>query len=159
MNVNNFASIEQITGQYINSRTASDKNVKDTHISFTQALDNAKSLHSSEVTFSKHASERLKTRNISLTDNQLNRLNEGARKAQNKGITESLVLLDDLAFIVNTKKYPARKEGVTCLQSQQGFIYLIFSSCPDCGMQLQHQYQRTALGNSPQPTAVRLHDM
>ncbi len=103
MNVNNFASIEQITGQYINSRTASDKNVKDTHISFTQALDNAKSLHSSEVTFSKHASERLKTRNISLTDNQLNRLNEGARKAQNKGITESLVLLDDLAFIVNTK--------------------------------------------------------
>lgn len=103
MNVNNFASIEQITGQYINSRTASDKNVKDTHISFTQALDNAKSLHSSEVTFSKHASERLKTRNISLTDNQLNRLNEGTRKAQNKGITESLVLLDDLAFIVNTK--------------------------------------------------------
>ena len=103
MNVNNFASIEQITGQYINSRTASDKNVKDTHISFIQALDNAKSLHSSEVTFSKHASERLKTRNISLTDNQLNRLNEGARKAQNKGITESLVLLDDLAFIVNTK--------------------------------------------------------
>lgn len=103
MNVNNFASIEQITGQYINSRTASDKNVKDTHISFTQALDNAKSLQSSEVTFSKHASERLKTRNISLTDNQLNRLNEGARKAQNKGITESLVLLDDLAFIVNTK--------------------------------------------------------
>ena len=103
MNVNNFASIEQITGQYINSRTASDKNVKDTLISFTQALDNAKSLHSSEVTFSKHASERLKTRNISLTDNQLNRLNEGARKAQNKGITESLVLLDDLAFIVNTK--------------------------------------------------------
>ena len=103
MNVNNFASIEQITGQYINSRTASDKNVKDTHISFTQALDNAKSLHSSEVTFSKHASERLKTRNISLTDNQLNRLNVGARKAQNKGITESLVLLDDLAFIVNTK--------------------------------------------------------
>ncbi|MGN0306637.1 MAG: flagellar protein, partial [Lachnospiraceae bacterium] len=34
-------------------------------------------------------------------DNQLDRLTEGARKAGEKGIKESLVMVDQLAFIVN----------------------------------------------------------
>ena len=56
-----------------------------------------------ELKFSKHASNRLLDRNISLTDNQVQRLNEGARRALDKGISESLVLVDDLAFIVNVR--------------------------------------------------------
>ena len=43
-------------------------------------------------------------RNIRLTDEQMTRLEEGIRKASDKGIKESLVLVDDLAFIVNTDK-------------------------------------------------------
>ena len=46
---------------------------------------------------------RLKQRDITLTDVQLSRLNEGTQKAGLKGIRESLVIMDDLAFIVNTK--------------------------------------------------------
>ena len=40
-------------------------------------------------------------RNIEMTDEQLERLNEGAVKAGQKGINESLVIVDQLAFIVN----------------------------------------------------------
>ncbi|MBO4347274.1 MAG: flagellar protein [Lachnospiraceae bacterium] len=54
-----------------------------------------------DIMFSKHAMNRLESRNISLTDSQMDRLNEGARKAGEKGIKESLVLVDELAFIVN----------------------------------------------------------
>lgn len=53
------------------------------------------------VKFSKHASSRLEQRNIELSDSQLERLNEGARKASGKGINESLIMVDQLAFIVN----------------------------------------------------------
>ena len=54
-----------------------------------------------ELRFSKHAANRLADRSITLSDSQLNRLTEGARKAGEKGIKESLVMVDQLAFIVN----------------------------------------------------------
>lgn len=38
-----------------------------------------------------------------MTEEQLSRLEDGAHKASAKGIKESLVLMDGLAFIVNTK--------------------------------------------------------
>lgn len=53
--------------------------------------------------FSKHAANRLSDRKIELTDEQLERLNDGTKKAGQKGIRDSLVLVDQLAFIVNTK--------------------------------------------------------
>jgi len=54
-----------------------------------------------EVKFSKHAAGRLSDRNIELTVQQRERLNEGAARAGQKGIKESLVIVDGLAFIVN----------------------------------------------------------
>jgi len=53
--------------------------------------------------FSKHANDRLASRNIDLSNEQLERLENGARKAQEKGIYESLVMVDNIAFIVNIK--------------------------------------------------------
>lgn len=44
---------------------------------------------------------RLLNRNIQLSQEQKNRLQDGAQKAEAKGIKESLVLMDSLAFIVN----------------------------------------------------------
>jgi len=61
------------------------------------------SLKETGLKFSKHASERLASRNIDLTDEQYKRLLDGAKKASEKGIKESLVLIDNLAFIVNIK--------------------------------------------------------
>lgn len=105
---NNFPSIEQVTGQYL-TRTKSAESKID-QASFLEILQQSQSILSAkqtdttqELKFSKHASQRLNDRNISLTEEQLQRLEDGAQKASNKGIKESLVLLDDLAFIVNTK--------------------------------------------------------
>lgn len=57
--------------------------------------------NSSTLRFSRHAANRLADRNISLTDEQMERLSDGTQKAGAKGIRESLVIVDQLAFIVN----------------------------------------------------------
>ena len=44
---------------------------------------------------------RLADRNIELSDSQLERLQSAAQKAGQKGIRDSLVIMDQLAFIVN----------------------------------------------------------
>lgn len=56
-----------------------------------------------ELKFSRHAQERLEARNIQLEQKHLLRLQEAVEKAQTKGARESLVLLDDLAFVVSIK--------------------------------------------------------
>ena len=54
--------------------------------------------------FSKHANARINSRQINISEEQMKRLQDGANKAGQKGIKESLVLVDSLAFIVNTKQ-------------------------------------------------------
>ena len=56
-----------------------------------------------EVKFSKPANQRLENRNIELSKDQLERLNQGVGQARTKQIQESLVMMDNLAFIVNVK--------------------------------------------------------
>ncbi|MDN5344434.1 MAG: hypothetical protein PWQ18_545 [Clostridia bacterium] len=53
--------------------------------------------------FSRHASERLESRQISLSPQQMARLEQGVARAAGKGARESLVLLDDLALVVSVK--------------------------------------------------------
>jgi len=55
------------------------------------------------VSFSKHAASRLNDRNISLTGEQLMRLADGIGKASQKGIKDSLVIMDNIALVVNVK--------------------------------------------------------
>lgn len=102
--VDKLYSIEQMHSQ-INSTGKSKEHssiaTADT-ISFgdflrTRQLEN--SIH--ELKFSKHANERLASRNINLSDEQMLRLENGTKLAEQKGIRESLVMLDNMAFIVN----------------------------------------------------------
>lgn len=105
INSNQFSSIEQVTGKYLNKnalkKAASAEGKSFVEILKQKQLDSVEG--SNELKFSKHANERLSSRNISLTDEQMVRLQDGARQAGEKGINESLVLVDDLAFIVNVK--------------------------------------------------------
>jgi flagellar operon protein len=55
------------------------------------------------VQFSRHAALRLNDRNISLTSEQIDRVAGGIGKANEKGIRDSLVLVDDVALVVNVK--------------------------------------------------------
>ena len=92
---NQFSAIEQVTGQYLNQNNVSSKS-KTGDVSFEEVLRQKQQLK-----FSKHAEKRLESRNISLSDEQNARLADGVEQAGAKGIKDSLVLIDSLAFIVN----------------------------------------------------------
>jgi flagellar operon protein len=55
------------------------------------------------ITFTKHAQLRMSERNITLTNDHLNRLDEAVKKAGQKGVKDTLVLIDEMAFIVSVK--------------------------------------------------------
>ena len=101
-----FSSIDQIADQYLNNRgnvkpeTTDSKAFADIFRQKYAATDNSVN---EGLKFSKHASVRLMDRNIELSSSQLDRLNAGTQKASEKGINESLVLMDQMAFIVNVK--------------------------------------------------------
>ena len=100
-----FPSIEQVTDQYLQkSSKVADIKVSDGK-SFADVYKDIQKMTFPQdgVKFSKHAANRLTDRNIELSENQINRLNSGTKQASQKGINESLVLVDDMAFIVNIK--------------------------------------------------------
>ena len=95
---NGFHSIEQVTDTYL--KKGKPQAAKTDGISFDEVL-RAKQEALDPLKFSKHAMNRLNDRNISLSADQSQRLADGVSKASAKGINESLVLVDSLAFIVN----------------------------------------------------------
>ncbi len=97
---NGFHSLEQVQSEYLSQSPAIRKGLKPEGPSFQEVLEQMTGA-GREVRFSKHAAGRLSTRNIELTDRQMERLSEGVGKAEEKGIRDSLVLVDSLAFIVN----------------------------------------------------------
>jgi len=53
------------------------------------------------ITFSKHAHQRLHSRGIELGEEQMNRLADGMERAQGQSSKETLVLTEDAAFVVS----------------------------------------------------------
>lgn len=53
------------------------------------------------VKFSKHAEMRMQARNIDLTQTQKDKINNAVSLAQQKGVKDSLVILENMAFVVN----------------------------------------------------------
>ena len=100
---NSFLSIDQLANQYLNNSRKTVKAAQENLVSFQEILQ---SKSNEQLNFSKHATVRLADRGIELTDAQLERLNDGAQKAGQKGIRDSLVIVDDLAFIVNVPIRP-----------------------------------------------------
>ena len=96
------------------SNQAQQKSGQSGNASFSDALEQA------NIKFSNHAQKRLETRSIEMDQNSMNRLSSAVDKAQAHGAKESLVLMDDLAFVVNvpnrmvvtTVDMNRRKEGV-----------------------------------------------
>ena len=112
---NQFTSIEQITNRYLGTGKGNSA-VNASGLSFEEILKQKQDVSESlELKFSKHATVRLADRGIELTDAQLERLNDGAQKAGQKGIRDSLVIVDDLAFIVNVPN----KTVVTAMDSRE----------------------------------------
>jgi len=56
-----------------------------------------------QLKFSKHAQQRLESRNIELNETDKSKLESAVYKAEQKGANDSLVFLRDMAFIVSVK--------------------------------------------------------
>ncbi|MGE5473456.1 MAG: TIGR02530 family flagellar biosynthesis protein [Ignavibacteriales bacterium] len=57
----------------------------------------------SDVKISKHAELRMNARNINISEAQMERVKNGINKAQEKGVKDSLMLVDNIALVVNVK--------------------------------------------------------
>lgn len=68
---------------------------------FENALKRSMDGVGSELEFSAHAIDRLQKRNLSLSPDQLQRLNSAVNKAGEKGARESLIMIDNMAMIVS----------------------------------------------------------
>ena len=109
-----FTSIEQITDRYLNQKNPEKNEISG--LSFEEIFKQKQDVtESSELKFSKHAAMRLEDRKISLSDEQSERLENGVQKASEKGIRESLVIVDSLAFIVNVPS----KTVVTAMDQEE----------------------------------------
>lgn len=97
-----FLSNLQVNGQLPVNKTIPRQNIG-AGLSFRDVLNRTTETEQqvTELKFSKHAAGRLIDRNIELSEAQMERLQEGARNAGQKGIKDSLVIVDELAFIVN----------------------------------------------------------
>lgn len=80
--------------------------------SFTETLENVQGVH-----FSNHAQNRLQSREITLNSENVSRLSDAIDKAEKRGGKSSLVMVDDLAFIVNV---PSRTVVTALDKNQRG---------------------------------------
>jgi flagellar operon protein len=76
---------------------------------FAKALEQA-----SDLQFSRHALARVQRRGIELDQGTLQRLSDGVSRAAGKGSRDSLVLVDDTAFVVSV----ANNTVITAVDSQ-----------------------------------------
>ena len=99
--ISGFSSIEQVTNQYLktNKTKSSDVFTGGSFVSYLQKT--VEEQENEGVKFSKHAAKRLDDRDITISDDQKERLNFGVQRADEKGIKDTLVMVDSLAFIVN----------------------------------------------------------
>ena len=96
-----FLSMNELQEQYLKKPSKNTSQINSQGLSFEEIWKQKTEKVAGELRFSKHASNRLADRNLTLSEEQLSRLTEGARRAGEKGIKESLVMVDQLAFIVN----------------------------------------------------------
>ena len=112
---NQFSSIEQVTDRYLKKDNRSSVN-NYSDLSFGEILKQKQAVNeSSTLKFSKHESQRLQSRNIELSNEQKERLETGAEKAEAKGMRESLVIVDSYSFIVNVPS----KTVVTAMEQSE----------------------------------------
>lgn len=101
LRLQNLQNINNVKTNVSSNNQINKTNCKDSPFAkqLAEKLNNNKS-----VEFSKHAKERIDSRGIDMNQaDMLERLNRGVAIAQQKGSDETLVLVDNTAFVVNVK--------------------------------------------------------
>jgi flagellar operon protein len=94
-------------------KPTNNSQIVNSNLPFQQILQ--EKLDVEELKFSNHALERLKRRNINLSNEQLNKLKSAVAKVASKGARDSLVLVDSVAFVVSVKN----KTVITAIDGEQ----------------------------------------
>jgi len=68
-----------------------------------------------DIKISKHAQMRMQMRNVSLTEAQKEKLMKAVDKADAKGVKDTLIIMDKMAFVVNVKN----RTVITALNSSE----------------------------------------
>ncbi|MDQ2085889.1 TIGR02530 family flagellar biosynthesis protein [Herbivorax sp. ANBcel31] len=100
INNNYYANVGRISPQ---KKTDLPKRPDNKQTGSFNEIFKSKSDKNVEVTFSKHARDRLESREIKLTNMQKEKISKAVQRANDKGVKESLVLVDDMAFVVSVK--------------------------------------------------------
>lgn len=74
-----------------------------TQVSKQSFVDHLKQATQQSLKISKHATERIEERNISISEDEWQEITEKVFEAKDKGVTQPLVLLDQAALIVSAK--------------------------------------------------------
>ncbi len=91
----------KITGTGQVSQNIQNQNNVKPQKSFNEILD--KIQNNDQVKFSKHAIQRLESRNIKLEDSDIEKLNNAVNKAESKGVKDALIIMGDKAFVASIK--------------------------------------------------------
>ncbi len=99
MNINQrpITSIHQVA---VPTKPVSKTQTQETVTDFSSILGEKLS-EGREVKMSKHAAMRLEARNINLDGASMERLKNAVDKASQKGVRDTLVVMDQVAFVVN----------------------------------------------------------
>ena len=102
-------SLHNVRGRVVPTPSGSEVSRSHQHVgekgpaeSFHQILEESLS-HSGDLKFSVHAQERMRLRHIHMGIQDVERLRKGVNQIAEKGGRESLVLLDNSAFLVSVK--------------------------------------------------------
>lgn len=68
-----------------------------------------------DIKISKHAQMRMQMRNVNLTEAQREKLMKAVDKAEAKGVKDTLIVMDRMAFVVNVKN----RTVITALNSSE----------------------------------------
>jgi flagellar operon protein len=92
------------------SKAAAKKEIDSSAIDFKEILKEKTGLN-----FSNHAMDRLSGRGVNLDNDKVDRLTKAVQMADKKGADQSLVLLDQLAFLVSVRN----KTVITAVETDQ----------------------------------------
>jgi len=93
---------DQIQGPWGARDNQRSKTIQNGQPSFNDVL-NQKVAERSKLKFSAHAMKRMDQRDMHPSQIELERLNEGFEKARAKGAQSSLILVDEMAYVVSVK--------------------------------------------------------
>ena len=110
----NRINIRQLENHLINSSKPKVNKSVNYNSDFSQVLETIKN-EDEEIKFSKHATERLNSRNMNLSTDDMSRLKSAFTQAKDKGVKDALILMDDKAFIANIQN----KTIITTVNKEQ----------------------------------------